>query len=465
MNSIERVKLECKDLHDYLCSLPPVLLDSLYEHPATCMAVFRELPELAKYYVMRVLFVEQPITKAAALSWITNDAKQDHTNAIKALCDLHVWNESQLQGGLSSTFTLSSVFRRNLKKALLGGGEAWSSTEHLGPDKYVKDETALEKYAAERWEVLLHYLVGSESTAVISQDLKDLLLQSRLMRQGEENGRSYSIITAKGFQFLLLDTASQVWFFILEYLNWVRDRGMNLVSILRFLFELSFSSVGKDLPTDGRDEHVLQCLQHFREMGLVMQRKRKSRRFYPTHLAINLVNKTGAGSSSSAASGNKGFIIAETNSRVYAYTESELQYAILSLFCEMIYRFPNVCVLQLTRESVQTAVVNGITADQILHYIKANAHADMLKHDPVIPPTLADQIRLWAMERDRLSFREGVLYNQFLTQSDYEVLRNYAKDLGALIWENAIKRNMIVTREAHDQVKKFWKRYKKDSET
>lgn len=34
----------------------------------------------------------------------------------------------------------------------------------------------------------------------------------------------------------------------------------------------------------------------------------------------------------------------------------------------------------MTRESIQTAVVNGITADQILHYIKANAHPDMLKN-------------------------------------------------------------------------------------
>jgi len=31
------------------------------------------------------------------------------------------------------------------------------------------------------------------------------------------------------------------------------------------------------------------------------------------------------------------------------------------------------------------------------------------------------------MERDRLTFQEGVLYNQFLAQSDFEVLRNYAK--------------------------------------
>ncbi|XP_076823667.1 general transcription factor IIH subunit 4-like [Clavelina lepadiformis] len=462
MNGIERVKLECKSLHQYLCTLPQALLESLYEHPATCTVVFRELPQLAKYYVMRVLFVDKPITKVAVTSWATNEARSEHTEAVAALCDLHVWNEVILPGGVSSAYSLSFTFRKNLQKTLIGGGESWSSTAHLGPDKHAKDVAELDKYATERWEALLHFLVGSASNSAISQDLQDLLVQSGLIRVGEEDGRRYTNITAKGFQFLLLDSGSQVWFFVLEYLNWVRDRGMNLVPILRFIFELSFSSVGKDLPTDGKDDRVLQCLQHFREMGLVMQRKRTSRRFYPTRLVINIASRM-QNSSSSALS--TGFIIAETNYRIYAYTNSELQYAILALFCEMLYRFPNVCVLQLTRESVQTAVVNGITADQILHFIRANAHPDMLKNDPVIAPTLADQVRLWAMERDRLTFQEGVLYNQFLAQHDFEVLRNYARELGALVWENAAKRNMIVTKDAHDQVKRYWKRYKKESGT
>lgn len=34
-------KLECKDLHGYLKTLPSTILDKLYNHPATCLAVFR----------------------------------------------------------------------------------------------------------------------------------------------------------------------------------------------------------------------------------------------------------------------------------------------------------------------------------------------------------------------------------------------------------------------------------------
>lgn len=40
---------------------------------------------------------------------------------------------------------------------------------------------------------------------------------------------------------------------------------------------------------------------------------------------------------------------------------------------------------------------------------------------------MEDQVRLWEMERDRLVYQEGVLYNQFLSQQDFELLRDYAQ--------------------------------------
>ena len=45
----------------------------------------------------------------------------------------------------------------------------------------------------------------------------------------------------------------------------------------------------------------------------------------------------------------------------------------------------------------------------------------------MIPPTITDQIRLWELERDRFKFNDGVLYSQFLSQGDFEMLRDYAK--------------------------------------
>lgn len=49
------------------------------------------------------------------------------------------------------------------------------------------------------------------------------------------------------------------------------------------------------------------------------------------------------------------FIIVESNFKVYAYTSSPLYQAILQLFMREDYRFPNLVVGMLTRESLKEA--------------------------------------------------------------------------------------------------------------
>lgn len=120
--------------------------------------IFRELPELAKHYIMRILFVDTPIAVPAVSSWVTKDAKKlvknrhmhyfslclcfqlfvanhslciltwcnsslncsDHKEAINILCELRIWVQLSLKGGLPA-YSLSDTFRSSLKKALLGG--------------------------------------------------------------------------------------------------------------------------------------------------------------------------------------------------------------------------------------------------------------------------------------------------------------------------------------------------------
>lgn len=69
--SVQQRTLDCKDLHSYLKTLPAGTLDRLYNHPATCLAVFRELPELSRHYIMRILFVDQAVPKAIMGSWVS----------------------------------------------------------------------------------------------------------------------------------------------------------------------------------------------------------------------------------------------------------------------------------------------------------------------------------------------------------------------------------------------------------
>ncbi|XP_071801950.1 general transcription factor IIH subunit 4-like [Asterias amurensis] len=451
-------KLTCRDLHSYLQTLPSFVLDKLYNHPATCLAVFRELPTLAKHYVNRVLFVEQPVRKASVESWVQKAHLEKHKKCAQILSDLRIWHDNTLPGGLPG-WQLNPIFKANLRIALLGGGKPWSGTGKTAPDKNAKDIDSLNRYAMDRWELVLHFLVGSKGDESLSPDIAGVLTHSGLMKISEDG---QPVITPSGFQFLLLDTASQVWFFMLQYLETAESRVLDLVDALSFLFRLSFSTLGKDYSCEDMTESQLQFLQHLRELGLVFQRKRKCMRFYPTSLAISLASGI---SSVSTDSHREGFIVVETNYRVYAYTESDLQVEILGLFTQMLYRFPNLAVGALTRDSVQAAVSNGITAEQILHYLRTHAHPEMLSRVPIVPATISDQIRLWELEKDRLTFQSGVVYNQFLSSQEFEVLRDYAKDLGVLMWENPGKRTLVVTPSGHDDVKKFWRRQKKGQQS
>ncbi|KAK8387537.1 hypothetical protein O3P69_018223 [Scylla paramamosain] len=286
--------LTCKNLQEYLKSLSRDILDRLYNHPATCLAVFRELPALSRQFILRLLFVNKPVAQVLLASWIpqhdagrdVGDIAAEHRQGTQVLLDMCIWQEVKDQQG-NMAIRLSSTFRENLKVAILGGGRPWTMSATLDSDPHQRNVEFLDKYAMDRWESVLQFLVQpGRGQKAISRDAMRTLLHAGLI---ESSGESDNMqITSAGFQFLLLDTASQVWFFILKYLETVTERGMSLVACLTFLFKLSFSTLGKDYSMEGMDNELLTFLQHLREFGLVYLRKRSSGRFYPTRLALNI---------------------------------------------------------------------------------------------------------------------------------------------------------------------------------
>jgi len=458
LEKLEKQKrsLECKNLHDYLKTLPNEVLDQLYNTPATCLAVFRELPALAKQFVMRLLHVHQAVPKTVVSSWVVHAFAKESARSQEVLTSLRLWYGATLPGGLEA-WLLNGTFRANLRMALSGGGQPWTMSAYLEPDPKARDVAFLDQYAGERWETVLHYMVASGHHSGMSADAVRTLLQAGLMATDEAQDGS-PVITRSGFQFLLMERASQVWFFILQYLDTVSARGMSLVECLSFLFQLSFSQMGKDYSTEGMSQGLITFLQHLREFGLVYQRKRNSGRFYPTRLALNIAS--GDSKSLVEEGSSEGYIVVETNYRVYAYTDSSLQIALLGLFTEIMYRFPNLCVAVVTRESCRQAFRGGITANQIIRFLNMHAHGQSkVSSGPPIPPTISDQVKLWEKERDRFVFTEGVLYNQFLSQSDYDTVKTYADSLGVVVWCKDDKRTLVVTKDGHGDVKRFWRQY------
>ena len=70
---------------------------------------------------------------------------------------------------------------------------------------------------------------------------------------------------------------------------------------------------------------------------------------------------------------------------MYAYTSSALQAAILRLFARCECVLPNLFVGVLTRESVTGALSCGLSADQIVDFLRKHAHPHVAQRVPVVP--------------------------------------------------------------------------------
>lgn len=210
-------------------------------------------------------------------------------------------------------------------------------------------------------------------------------------------------------------------------------------------------------------ETQLQMLLDLRDFGIIYQDSPQSSNYYPTRLATTLTSDAGALRSASAgfdsalrsSSNDKGFVFIETNYRLYAYTSSPLQIAILSLFTRLSTRYPNMISGKMTRESIRRAINMGITGDQIVDFLYTHAHPQMRKMENVLPPTVVDQIRLWQIEGERMKSTVGFLFKDFSTAAEYEGPCQYAGDIGVLAWKNDAKRMFFVTK--HEQIAAYLK--------
>jgi len=279
-------------------------------------------------------------------------------------------------------------------------------------------------------------------------------------------GKRYDI-TARGFQFLLEEVNTQLWDLLLQYIGLAEREGKDPVDVLGFYFMLGSLTLGQDYAVEHLTDTQQACVDDLVALGLIYQSASGDERFYPTRLATTLTSSAAPllKADAQAVSDDpteQGFLLLETNYRVYAYTSNSLQIAVLKLFVSLRARFGNLVMGYLSRDSVRGALDRGIAADQIIAYMAAHAHPQMRKmaagggpDRPLLPPTVTDQIRLWELEKERIKTTSGYLYTAFSSQSDFEVVRDYARDNGLLIWEAEAERKLFVTGEGHVEVRNF----------
>uniref|UniRef100_A0AC34FQA5 General transcription factor IIH subunit 4 n=1 Tax=Panagrolaimus sp. ES5 TaxID=591445 RepID=A0AC34FQA5_9BILA len=347
--------------------------------------------------------------------------------------------------------------------------------------------TELFQKGNERWDSILKFLISpnsgdgnniSANTTTVFKELKYL----RTSATGSND------ITSKGFQFLLQGRHAQIWLYLSAYLKHLTKEHPDHAPAIIDIF-CSLVMLAPSIPTniskasyfakavdDTRMEipygipnypHkiVNEFFMHMRELGFIYIRKRKDGYFYLTPI-LSMLRNTGsiAVHQSLPSSKQDGYLVAESNYRIYAYTNDHLQLAILNTFTESEGAFPDMVMAILTRNSVRRAFDLGITAGQIVAFMRSNSHpiaVDKFGTTGCVPQTVVDQINLWEVERSRFTHSPGVLYSNFATRNEYLGAMTYAKENNILKWSSPQNRQIIIDSDGHQAFKHWWATSKK----
>ncbi|XP_056171836.1 general transcription and DNA repair factor IIH subunit TFB2 isoform X2 [Syzygium oleosum] len=424
-----QVKIIARNFMDMVAALPAMKLDHLYQNAFICEAILRSLPPLAKKYVVQMLYIEEAVTAKSMEEWVVPDGISKHKVAIDRLLQLRIFSETFDRGVLPREPMPLNVTAR------------LPSLEDL------------EAYALEQWECFLLQLINSaqaEKMTNISPSMMRIFQRGLLTQRDKEPPR----LTESGFQFLLMDTNAQLWYIIREYISNSEERDVDSADLISFLLELSFHVTGEAYNMNTLTEVQRNTLKDLADLGLVkLQQGRKDSWFIPTKLATNL-----SVSLTDSSSRKQGFVVVETNFRMYAYSTSKLHCEILRLFSRIEYQLPNLIVGAITKESLYNAFENGITSEQIISFLQQNAHPRVAERIPSVPENVTDQIRLWESDLNRVEMTPAHFYDEFPSRDVFEGACDFAREYGGLLWEDSKKMRLVVKTDVHMHMREHLRR-------
>ncbi|KAJ6707047.1 TFIIH POLYPEPTIDE 4 [Salix viminalis] len=442
-----QVRIIAKNFMDMVASLPAMKLDSLYQNAYICEAILRSLPPLAKKYVVQILFFDGPVSGKLLEQWVLDDGVTKHRVAIDRLIQLRIFIEVT-DKKRESSYKLNQTFQANLQKHLTNGGVL--PRETMAATVKLPSSEDLDTYALEQWECFLLLLISSgqaEKPTSLSSSMMKIFQRGLLSQRDRDAPR----LTEGGFQFLLMDTNAQLWYIIREYISNSEERGTDPADLISFLLELSFHVTGEAYNINTLTEIQRNTIKDLAELGLVkLQQGRKESWFIPTKLATNL-----SVSLTDSSSRKQGYVVVETNFRLYAYSTSKLHCEILRLFSKIEYQLPNLIVGAITKESLYSAFENGITSDQIISFLQQNAHPRVAERLPSVPENVTDQVRLWEADLNRVEITPAHLYDEFPSKDTFEAACDYAREWNGLLWEDSKKMRVVVKAEIHMNMREF----------
>ena len=502
----------------FLSGLPPRQMDRLYASPWACLAVLRALPPLGKHYAMRLLYIEAGVPMSDVDAWIKPEGEEmhrkslDHMRRLRVLVEVNPGTNEETGGspglgGGDACVRLNARFRTGLRLMLersfdVDDDDRGESGVANDLAEVVPSRDDLDAFAKGRWEALLLTLTGASDAFDVSArdedwapgkkkkapkklDVGALFRAAKLIgdkEEGEEEG-----VTEAGFRFLLTTAREQIWLLLTQYISRFvraaeRSDAMDVddvddaddaddaaderlaPSVIAFLLRLTFQKPGTPYPTDRLPPAQRAVVSDLAHLGLLYPLAAPSGKEYyaPTYLTAGLSSGgdagdgvPGDGAVAADERGHEGHVVVETNYRVYAYTTSAVEVEILRLFTRPDYKLPNLYVGMVTRESVLAALSGGISAEQIVRYLRQHAHPQTRKTPgAAVPTNVCDQIRLWAREQSRVTRAPAVLYCDFPTGTGmFAKVVAAASDADVLLWQDTPGMRLAVAAEGHDRMK------------
>ena len=503
----------------FLSGLPPRQMDRLYASPWACLAVLRALPPLGKHYAMRLLYIEAGVPMSDVDAWIKPEGEETHRKSLDDMRRLRVLVEVDPEtneetggspglGSGDACVRLNARFRTGLRLMLERSfdvdddddrGESGVANDLA---EVVPSRDDLDAFAKGRWEALLLTLTGASDAFDLSArdedwapgkkkkapkklDVGALFRAAKLI--GDEEAGEEGGVTEAGFRFLLTTPREQIWLLLTQYISRFvraaeRSDAMDVddvddaddaddaaderlaPSVIAFLLRLTFQKPGTPYSTDRLPPAQRAVVSDLAHLGLLYPLAAPSGKEYyaPTYLTAGLSSGgdagdgvPGDGAVAADERGHEGHVVVETNYRVYAYTTSAVEVEILRLFTRPDYKLPNLYVGMVTRESVLAALSGGISAEQIVRYLRQHAHPQTRKTPgAAVPTNVCDQIRLWAREQTRVTRAPAVLYCDFPTGTGmFDKVVSAASDAGVLLWEDKPGMRLAVAAEGHERMK------------
>lgn len=323
-----------RDLFQYLATLPPSALRSLYAAaepggPCVSRAVLQRLPEVGGQFALRLASCGGEFPLSMVRMWSSGtrgrreaDAalgKMERLGVIEPLGGRRASDaamdddddETEEKMEEDCVVRLTPEFLTAIQSSLSSLKSApWDavprSTLVAASSNAAATAIELETYTQRRWDSVLHFLVGSAPDDVEDPPaaVVSFLEQTGLMQDDPDwnsgDDEAPLVITSKGYEFMLQDVRVQVWQFILQYFqsleNHKRCDEIRAEALL-FLICLSFCRVGEAYPASSLSAIGRTLMKDFSQFGLLYvadigkdaKTGKDVKMFYPTRVAVNLV--------------------------------------------------------------------------------------------------------------------------------------------------------------------------------